>query len=65
MIIEDFIGMFPETFTSDECKKYIEDTVSVKGRINEIDDDTEAKELQGYMRQFVEDVDNRYQPNQE
>ena len=24
MIIEDFIGMFPETFTSDECKKYID-----------------------------------------
>ncbi len=24
MIIEDFIGTFPETFTSDECKKYID-----------------------------------------
>ena len=32
-------------FTYIECKKYIEDTVSVKGRINEIDDNTEAKEL--------------------
>jgi|TARA_B110000014_G_C20069532_1_gene557643 hypothetical protein len=52
-------------FTYTECKKYIEDAVSVKGRINEIDDDTQAEELQRYMRQFVEDVDREYQPNQE
>ena len=52
-------------FSYTECRKFIEDTVSEKGRINEIDDDTQAKELQGYMRQFVEDVDKQYQPNQE
>ena len=51
-------------FTYTECKKFIDDSVSVKGRINEIDDDEQAEELQGYMKQFIEDVDKEYQPNQ-
>jgi len=48
-------------FTYTECKKFIEDDVSVKGRINEIDDTTQAEELQGFMRQFIEDVDFQYE----
>ena len=33
----------------------------IKGRINEIDDTTQAEELQGFMRQFIEDVDFQYE----
>ena len=47
-------------FTYSECKKIIEDTLKVKGKLNFIDNDEEAKELQGYMKQFIEDVDHRY-----
>jgi len=47
-------------FTYTECEKFINDTVSVKGRINEIDDNEQAEELQGYMKQFMEDVDTHY-----
>ena len=47
-------------FTYSECKKFIDDSVSVKGRINEIDDNEQAEELQGYMKQFIEDVDTHY-----
>ena len=47
-------------FTYSECKKYIDSIVSIKGRINEIDDDIQAKELQGYMKEFVDQVDNTY-----
>ena len=47
-------------FTYSECKKFIDDPVSVKGRINEIDDNEQAEELQGYMKQFIEDVDTHY-----
>jgi len=52
-------------FTYSECKKLSEDVVSIKGRINEIDDDTQAEELQGYMKEFIGHVDKEYQPNQE
>ena len=51
--------------TYSECKKLSEDVVSIKGRINEIDDDTQAEELQGYMKEFIGHVDKEYQPNQE
>ena len=47
-------------FTYSECKKIIEDTLKVKGKLNFIDNDEEAKEIQGYMKQFIEDVDHRY-----
>ena len=48
------------SFTYKECKEIIEDTMKVKGKLNFIDSDEEAKELQGYMKQFIEDVDHRY-----
>ena len=38
----------------------VEDTLKVKGKLNFIDNDEEAKEIQGYMKQFIEDVDHRY-----
>ena len=47
-------------FTYSECKKIIEDTLKGKGKLNFIDNDEEAKEIQGYMKQFIEDVDHRY-----
>ena len=47
-------------FTYSECKKIIEHTLLVKGKLNFIDNDEEAKEIQGYMKQFIEDVDHRY-----
>jgi len=34
--------------------------LKVKGKLNFIDNDEEAKELQGYMKQFIEDVDHHY-----
>ena len=48
------------SFTYKECKKMIEDTLKVKGKLNFIDNDEEAKEIQGYMKQFIEDVDHHY-----
>ena len=48
------------SFTYSECKKMVEDTLKVKGKLNFIDNDEEAKEIQGYMKQFIEDVDHRY-----
>ena len=47
-------------FTYSECKKIIEDTLKVKGKLNFINNDEEAKEIQGYMKQFIEDVDHHY-----
>ena len=43
-----------------ECKELIESIVKVKGRLNAIDDDLEAEELQLYMKRFIEDVDAEY-----
>ena len=48
-------------FTYTECKKFVDDPISVKGRINEIDDNEQAEELQGYMKEFIKDVDFRYE----
>ena len=47
-------------FTYIECKQMINDTLRIKGKMNFIDNDEEAKEIQGYMKQFIEDVDHRY-----
>ena len=51
-------------FTYTECTRLVDDIIAIKGRINEIDNDEEAKELQGYIKQFIESVDKEYIPNQ-
>ena len=38
----------------------IEDTMRIKGKLNFIDNDEEAKEIQGYLKQFIESVDHHY-----
>ena len=47
-------------FTYTECKEMIESKLKLKGRMNAIDNDEEAEELQGYMKKFIEDVDHKY-----
>ena len=44
-----------------ECKKIVENLTAIKGKINEIVGDEYATELQGYIKEFVEDVDKEYQ----
>jgi len=47
-------------FTYKECKHMIEDTIRIKGKMNFVDNDEEAEELKGYMKQFIESVDHHY-----
>ena len=47
-------------FTYTECKHMIEDTIRIKGKMNFVDNDEEAEELKGYMKQFIESVDHHY-----
>ena len=47
-------------FTYTECKGMIGDILKIKGKMNFVDDDSEAEELQGYMERFVADVDKEY-----
>ena len=44
-----------------ECKKMVENLIAIKGKINEIVGDEDAIELQGYIKEFVKDVDKEYQ----
>ena len=46
--------------TYSECKIYSENILKLKGRMNEIDDDEEAIEMQEYMREFITEVDMEY-----
>jgi len=43
-----------------ECKKIVENLTAIKGKINEIVGDEDAIELQGYIKEFVKDVDEEY-----
>ena len=47
-------------FTYTECKGIMDDTLKIKGKLNFVDNDEEAEELQKYMKQFIENVDNEY-----
>ena len=47
-------------FTYAECKELIVDKMKLKGKMNFINNDEEADELQGYMRKFIGDVDHKY-----
>ena len=44
-----------------ECKRIVEDLTAIKGKINEIKGDEDATELQGYIKEFVKDVDKEYE----
>ena len=46
--------------TYEECKKIEDSLMSIKGKINQIKDDEEATELQGYIKEFISDVDHKY-----
>lgn len=48
-------------FTYTECKNMIDNGMAVKGRINEIVGDEDVTELQGYMREFIKEVDGEYE----
>ena len=39
----------------------IGDMLKIKGKMNFVDNDLEAEELQGYMERFIVDVDKEYQ----
>ena len=45
--------------TYEECKKIEDSLISIKGKINKIKDDEEATELQGYIKEFISDVDHK------
>jgi hypothetical protein len=38
----------------------VESIIVLKGKINEIEGDEDATELQGYIKKFVKDVDKEY-----
>jgi len=46
--------------TYEECKRIEDSLISIKGKINQIKDDEEATELQGYIKEFISDVDHKY-----
>ena len=46
--------------TYTECKEMLDDILKIKGKMNFVDNDEEAEELQGYMKKFIEDVDHHY-----
>ena len=53
--IENYHG-----FTYTECSRFVDDIIAIKGKINKIDNDEEAEELQGYIKEFIKDVDESY-----
>ena len=44
----------------EECKKIEDSLILIKGKINQIENDEEATELQGYIKEFISDVDHKY-----
>ena len=47
-------------FKYTECKRLAESITVLKGKLNEIEGDEDATELQGYIKEFVKDVDKEY-----
>jgi hypothetical protein len=47
-------------FTYTECVEMVEDKIKLKGKMNFVDNDEEAEELQRYMKQFIKHVDEEY-----
>ena len=48
------------SLTYENCKKIEDNLTLIKGKVNRINDDEEAKELQGYIKEFIKDVDKHY-----
>ena len=46
--------------TYEECKRIEDNLILIKGKINQIENDEEATELQGYIKNFIGDVDHKY-----
>ena len=48
------------SITYEECIRIVDSLVLIKGKVNQIKDDVEAQELQGYIKEFITDVDSKY-----
>jgi hypothetical protein len=46
--------------TYEECIRIVDSLILIKGKINQIENDEEASELQGYIKNFIGDVDHKY-----
>ena len=46
--------------TYEECIRIVDSLILIKGKINQIENDEEATELQGYIKEFISDVDHKY-----
>tara|TARA_Y100001963_G_scaffold64495_1_gene89931 strand:+ start:2325 stop:2555 length:231 start_codon:yes stop_codon:yes gene_type:complete len=46
--------------TYEECIRIVDSLILIKGKINQIENDEEATELQGYIKNFIGDVDHKY-----
>ena len=46
--------------TYEECKRIEDSLILIKGKINQIENDEEATELQRYIKNFIGDVDQKY-----
>ena len=46
--------------TYEECKRIEDSLILIKGKINQIENDEEATELQGYIKNFIGDVNHKY-----
>ena len=48
------------SLTYETCKNIEDSLTSIKGKVNRVNDDDEARELQGYIKEFIKDVDESY-----
>ena len=46
--------------TYEECIRIVDSLILIKGKINQIENDEEAAELQGYIKNFIGDVNHKY-----
>ena len=46
--------------TYEECIRIVDSLILIKGKINQIENDEEATELQGYIKNFIGDVNHKY-----
>ena len=46
--------------TYEECIRIVDSLILIKGKINQIENDEEATELQRYIKNFIGDVDHKY-----
>ena len=46
--------------TYEECIRIVDSLILIKGKINQIENDEEATELQRYIKNFIGDIDHKY-----